>query len=108
MENLEKQLHDVKDELKEFCEINFMRLHDRFDELESQFDLAIKKKLTKSEVAIFDNQDLMEITQLSYRRLQEYRTLKLLHPFKRKGKNFYTQDEINRFIREVLNANIDR
>ena len=90
------------DKLKEFCEINFLRIHDRFDGINEKFDALLNNKLGSGKKIFFDNADLMEITGLSYRSLHYYRTKKRLHPTKNRGRNLYTQEEVNRFIKKEL------
>lgn len=93
MEREEEQ----KDDLKSFCEVNFLRVHDRFDRIEQ----LINSKSTESRKPFYDNADIMRATGLAYRTLQEYRRRKLLIAVSDSGPNRYTPEEYRRFVYDV-------
>ncbi len=93
---MEKE-EEQKDDLKKFCEVNFLRIHDRFDRVEQLF----KSKSTEGKKPFYDNADIMRATGLAYRTIQEYRRKKLLIAVSDSGPNRYTPEEYQRFVYEV-------
>lgn len=93
---MEKE-EEQKDDLKRFCEVNFLRIHDRFDRIEQ----LINSKSTESKKPFYDNADIMRATGFAYRTLQEYRRKKLLVAVSDSGPNRYTPEEYQRFVYDV-------
>ena len=87
---------------KDDIDVFMARIDDRFDELKSMLNSLIDKKLIKGNKPYYDNVDLMEITGLSYRTIQDYRLAKKLNPISKTKHNLYTEEEVHRFITEVL------
>lgn len=103
-----KSLAEAKADIKEFCEVLFLRLYDKLDSIESNFCSSnTRRNAMKNRSILLDNADLMEITQLSYSSLKGYRKLGLLIPnssTNRGSKNLYTLQEVERFLTEVLGS----
>ncbi|MFR9542331.1 MAG: hypothetical protein SNH27_09795 [Rikenellaceae bacterium] len=88
--------------MDENLDMMMVRIDDRFDRLESMLRNLVEVKVSKPNFDLYDNCDLMKITKLSYSALAKLRHKQLLSPLNRFGKNFYTEVEVHRFIREVL------
>ena len=83
-------------------DIFISRIDDRFDKIEDMLNILLDKRLSRDAKPYYDNVDLMEITGLSYRTLQDYRLAKQLNTMNITGRNRYTEKEVHRFITEVL------
>ncbi len=102
MEKQEEKEEEQKDDLKKFCEVNFLRVHDRFDRIEQLISSKYaESKYAESKKPFYDNADIMRATGLAYRTLQEYRRRKLLIAVSDSGPNRYTPEEYRRFVYDV-------
>ncbi len=103
-----KNIADAKADIKEFCEVLFLRLYDKLENIESNFCSSNgRRNAMKNNSILLDNADLMEITQLSYSSLKGYRKAGLLIPnasTSPSSKNLYTLWEVERFLTEVLGS----
>ncbi len=103
-----ENLATAKADIKDFCEVLFLRLYDKLDCIERNFCSSNgRRNAIKNNSILLDNVDLMEITQLSYSCLKKYRKLGLLRPnlsTNKGSKNLYTLQEVERFLTEVLGS----
>ena len=87
---------------KDDIDVFISRIDDRFDKIEKMLSVLLDKKNAKGKKPYYDNADLMEITGLSYRTIQDYRLAGELCPINNSRPNKYTEEEIHRFITVVL------
>lgn len=84
------------------------RLIDRFDLLDEKLEQLIKKKTCLEGEDLLDNQDLLQVLKISHRTLQRYRSSGDLPYLIMRGKIYYKLSDVNRFIREVFEADSGR
>lgn len=84
------------------------RLMDRFDILDDKLDRMQRIKNCIEGEELMDNQDVLQALKISSRSLQRIRTSGQLPYYTIHGKIYYKLTEVNRFIREIFNADSRR
>ena len=87
---------------KDDMDVFISRIDDRFDKIEKMLQILVEKKNIKGKKPFYYNADVMEITGLSYRTIQDYRLSGELKPLNKNGINLYTEQEVHRFITESI------
>ncbi|MDO5523623.1 MAG: helix-turn-helix domain-containing protein [Bacteroidia bacterium] len=84
------------------------RLIDRFDLLDDKLERLINRKACLDGEDLLDNQDMLQVLNISSRTLQRYRSSGELPYIKLNGKIYYKLSDANRFIREIFEGNLGR
>ncbi len=88
----------TKDDLELFA----LRIQDSIDRLSSKIETVIKARHCIEGVLLYDNQDLLQMLRVSKSQLYLWRTSGKLKYKNFGGKNYYSPEEVQRFIREEL------
>jgi len=80
------------------------RIMRRFDILADDIEVREKKRLNFEREMLLDNHDVIQMLNITYRSLQNYRIKGKIKYFMISGKVYYTNSQVQQFVRDCYHG----